>query len=256
MACNSVRRSCYPRTLLSALEATTISYVACALFSYAAWWKKLYDLQSPMIVSIAANHPLADWVKGMPLYISFDEEPKMTFDNRTYVLYVLGIFSMFASYSRLHLLAWEVHFGSTLEQQLWRWLTISLLAIHIPLCTAALLTQTRAGSVTVKKACIATWQWLAESLPKSITPRVARPFFKKIPRAGWPGEGGATCMASEISDSDSHAAVRLHEGVLDGGVVHGIEKNAVPSLRHGQLDQVLATHSLKRHGFISRWGEI
>lgn len=165
---------------LSALEATTIAYVACALFAYGAWWNKPYDLQSPAVVSIALNHPLASRAKEMRPYIGFDEEPKMKFDDRTYILYVLGTFTILGSYSGLHLLAWGVHFGSTLEQQLWRWLTVSLLAIHVPLCTASLFIQTRAGAVTVKKACIATWQWVAESILRPITPKVARPLLKQL----------------------------------------------------------------------------
>lgn len=165
---------------LSALEATTIAYVACALFAYAAWWNKPYDLQSPAVVSIPAQHPLASRMKDMASYIGFDEEPTMSFSDRVYVIYVIGTFTILGSYSGLHLLAWGVHFGSTLEQQLWRWLTVSLLAIHIPLCTASLLMQTRAGCVTVKKACVASWQSLAEILLKPITPKLMRPLMRKL----------------------------------------------------------------------------
>jgi hypothetical protein len=68
---------------LSALEATTISYVSCALFAYSMWWKKPYDLQSPIVVSVAADHPLAAQLKDHTSYIAFDHEPALEIDDRT-----------------------------------------------------------------------------------------------------------------------------------------------------------------------------
>ena len=165
---------------LSSLEATTVSYISCALYAYAVWWNKPYDLQSPVVVSVAADHPIANYLKSRPTYVPFDQEPNLEVDDRTQILYLLGSFLIFGTYSGLHLLAWEVHFGSSIEQQLWRWLTVSLLALHVVVYTAALLVQSRASAVKVKENCIASWQWLAECLLKPITPNAVRPFLRAI----------------------------------------------------------------------------
>lgn len=42
----------------SSLEALTVAYVVCALFSYAAWWKKPYDLESPLTVAVPPGHEI------------------------------------------------------------------------------------------------------------------------------------------------------------------------------------------------------
>ena len=126
---------------LSALEATTISYVPCALFAYSMWWKKPYDLQSPIIVPVPGDHPIAVQLKDHASYIAFDHEPALEIDDRTQIVFILAQTFIFAAYSGLHLLAWDVHFGSLIEQQLWRWMTVSLVALHVVLCTAALTVQ-------------------------------------------------------------------------------------------------------------------
>jgi hypothetical protein len=165
---------------LSALEATTISYVSCALFAYSMWWKKPYDLQSPVVVSVAADHPLVAQLRDHTLYVAFDHEPALEIDDRTQIIFIWAQTFIFATYSGLHLLAWDVHFGSLIEQQLWRWMSVSLVALHVVLCTAALMVQSRVSAVKVKKNCIASWHWLADSLIKPITPRPVRPFMHRI----------------------------------------------------------------------------
>jgi hypothetical protein len=59
-------------------------------------------------------------------------------------------------------------------------MSVSLVALHVVLCTAALIVQSRVSAVKVKKNCIAWWQWLADSLVKPITHRPVRPFSHRI----------------------------------------------------------------------------
>ena len=163
---------------LSQLEATTVAYASCALFAYAAWWHKPYDFQTPSVVVVTQKHPISGHLRNLPTYVPFDQEPDMMVDNTTYLIYVLGTFAIFGTYSSLHLLAWNLDFATDIEQQLWRWLNVSLLGLHVSLVTAAMVSQTRASTVKVEKACITTWLWLFERVFKPIIPTSARPFFQ------------------------------------------------------------------------------
>ena len=165
---------------LSALEATTTSYVSYALFAYSMWRKKPYDLQSPIVVSVAADHPLTVQLTDHASYIAFDHEPALGINDRTPSIFILAQTFIFATYMGFQLLAWDIHFGSLIEQKLWRWMDVSLVALHVVLCTAALVVQSRVSVVKVKKNCIASWQWLADSLVTPITPRTIRPFMHRI----------------------------------------------------------------------------
>lgn len=165
---------------LSTLEATTVSYVSCALFAYASWWNKPYDLQSPIAVSVPADSPLWRRLKDGPSYIRFDYEPKLDVDRRTQVLYCIGSLVLAETYCGLHLLAWNVHFGSEIEQQLWRWLNMYFIVLHVFVFFASLISHSRASVIKMRENCIASWQWLAECVLKPIMPKATQPFFRLL----------------------------------------------------------------------------
>lgn len=61
----------------SSLEALTVAYIICALFSYAAWWKKLYDLELPMATDVCPEHEVASLLEDKPSSISMIDDPDL-----------------------------------------------------------------------------------------------------------------------------------------------------------------------------------
>ena len=80
------------------------------------WWNKLYALQSPIVFSVPAEHPLPLRLKNHESYIAFDHEPSPEIDEQTHVDFILAQTPIFVTYSGLQFLAWDVHFGSAIEQ--------------------------------------------------------------------------------------------------------------------------------------------
>lgn len=62
---------------ISSLEALTVAYVVCALFPYAAWSKKPYDLESLLIVAIPSEHTLNFLFQNAPLAIPMNDDPAL-----------------------------------------------------------------------------------------------------------------------------------------------------------------------------------
>lgn len=117
------------------------------------------------------------------------------------VVYILARNFIFAKYSGLHLLAWDVHFCSLIEQQLWRWMTVSLVGLHVVLCTAAPFAQSRVSAVKIKRKCSAPWRWLAQSTLQSETKPLV---FAYHPRPGLCGRNRSPSMADQDGASATH----------------------------------------------------
>lgn len=171
---------CIQSLALSALETTTIAYVACALFAYVAWWKKPYELQSPTIISIAPNHPITHYLSSTPPHVPFNDDPAIHLDKKVYWTYVGVSTVMLLTYSGLHFLAWNLHFATRVERQLWRWLTLPLISLHTFFIVISLLTEARMSTPRGTDMCTATWLWLFDLIVRPVVPRRAYPFCRSI----------------------------------------------------------------------------
>ncbi|KAL8821928.1 MAG: hypothetical protein Q9191_007209 [Dirinaria sp. TL-2023a] len=113
------------------LEALTLAYVVCALFSYAAWWKKPYDLESPTIVTVSPEHEISFLLKDAPLTIPMNDDPDLPLLHDVLWTYVVPCTAAVLSFSTLHFLAWYDHFGTLAEQWIWRSTSILFVWFHL-----------------------------------------------------------------------------------------------------------------------------
>ena len=171
---------CIQSLALSPLEATTIAYVACTLFAYAAWWKKPYELQSPTIVVVEPDHPIKQYLRDVPPHVPLNNDQAVDLDKQVYWTYVSVSTVMFLTYSGLHFLAWNLHFATGVERQLWRWLTLPLISLHGFFIVISLLTEARISTPRGTDQCTSTWLWLFDRAVKPMIPRRAYPFFRSI----------------------------------------------------------------------------
>ncbi|KAF2112619.1 hypothetical protein BDV96DRAFT_648871 [Lophiotrema nucula] len=115
----------------SSLEALTVAYVVCTLFSYSAWWKKPYDLESPMIVEVAAEHEITSLLEDGPLMIPMNDDPDLPLLHNVLWTYVLPCTAAVLSFSTLHFLAWNDDFVTLTEEWLWRASSILFVWFHV-----------------------------------------------------------------------------------------------------------------------------
>jgi hypothetical protein len=55
VTCNIIARAAYSLPI-TAIEISTVAYVACALITYAAWWHKPKDMTTPIVVHLPYDH--------------------------------------------------------------------------------------------------------------------------------------------------------------------------------------------------------
>ncbi|KFX92859.1 hypothetical protein V497_08823 [Pseudogymnoascus sp. VKM F-4516 (FW-969)] len=115
----------------SSLEALTVAYVICALFSYAAWWKKPYDLESPTSTAVSREHEVTPLLKDIPLSIPMLDDPNLPLLHDILWTYVLPCTAAVLSFSVLHFLAWDDYFGSRTEEWFWKASSILFVWFHI-----------------------------------------------------------------------------------------------------------------------------
>jgi hypothetical protein len=112
----------------STLESITIAYVVCALCTYFAWWEKPYDLQAPIVVCVAPDNRLLGTL--VEEYISFNDDPDVEIDMRTFWIYTIPSAVTHLAYSSLHFLAWNDHFVTSTEKWLFRASCIIFVCFH------------------------------------------------------------------------------------------------------------------------------
>ena len=115
----------------SSLEALTVAYVVCALFSYCAWWKKPYDLESPTIVAVPPEHEVSSLLEGKPLSIPMNDDPDLPLLHDVLWTFILPCTAAVLSFSVLHFLAWNGHFETLTEEWLWRASSIMFVWFHV-----------------------------------------------------------------------------------------------------------------------------
>lgn len=115
----------------SSLEALTVAYVVCALFSYCAWWKKPYNLEAPTTVAISAEHEVISFFKDAPLSIPMNDDPDLPLLHDVLWTYVVPCTAAVMSFSTLHFLAWNDHFDTLTEEWFWRASSILFVWFHL-----------------------------------------------------------------------------------------------------------------------------
>jgi hypothetical protein len=123
---------------ISSLEALTVAYVVCALFSYGAWWKTPYDMESVVVIPIASDHELVPLLESEPFQIPFNYDPDLPLAHTPWWTYLLPCITAVMAFSCLHFLAWNAHFNTTIEKWFWRassimvtWFHVSFLAFSV-----------------------------------------------------------------------------------------------------------------------------
>ncbi|KAF2738240.1 hypothetical protein EJ04DRAFT_60287 [Polyplosphaeria fusca] len=115
----------------SSLEALTVAYIVCALFSYSAWWRKPYDLESPTAVAISPEHEVASLLKDSPLSIPLNDDPDLPILHNVLWTYLVPCTAAALTFSSLHFLAWDNYFDTVTEEWLWRASSIMFVWFHI-----------------------------------------------------------------------------------------------------------------------------
>ncbi|KAL8998655.1 MAG: hypothetical protein Q9169_002315 [Polycauliona sp. 2 TL-2023] len=115
----------------SSLEALTVAYIVCALFSYAAWWKKPYDLESPLTVVVPQGHELTSLLDNVPLAIPMNDDPDLPLLHSVLWTYILPCTAAVLAFSSLHFLAWNDHFVTLTEEWFWRASSILFVWFHL-----------------------------------------------------------------------------------------------------------------------------
>ncbi|KAL8727845.1 MAG: hypothetical protein Q9166_005791 [cf. Caloplaca sp. 2 TL-2023] len=122
---------CAQSLATSSLEALTVAYVVCALFSYAAWWKKPYDLESPWTVAVPPGHEITSLLENAPLAIPMNDDPDLPLLHSVLWTYILPCTAAVLAFSTLHFLAWNDHFDTLTEEWLWRASSILFVWFHL-----------------------------------------------------------------------------------------------------------------------------
>ena len=115
----------------SSLEALTVAYIVCALFSYAAWWKKPYDLESPTTVAVSPEYEVAPLLENLPLSIPMNDDPDLPLLHDVLWTFIVPCTAAVLAFSSLHFLAWNDHFDSLTEAWLWRASSILFVWFHL-----------------------------------------------------------------------------------------------------------------------------
>lgn len=115
----------------SSLEALTVAYIVCALFSYCAWWKKPYDLESPTTIAVSSEHEITTLVEDGPLTIPMNDDPDFPLLHGVFWTYILPCTAAVLAFSTLHFLAWYSHFDTQTEEWLWRASSILFVWFHL-----------------------------------------------------------------------------------------------------------------------------
>ncbi|KAL9610907.1 MAG: hypothetical protein Q9167_004417 [Letrouitia subvulpina] len=115
----------------SSLEALTVAYVVCALFSYFAWWKKPYDLETPTTVAVSPGHEVTSLLEDAPLSIPMNDDPDLPLFHNVLWTYTLPCTAAVLSFSALHFLAWNDYFNTLTEEWLWRASSILFVWFHL-----------------------------------------------------------------------------------------------------------------------------
>ena len=115
----------------SSLEALTVAYVVCALFSYFAWWEKPYDLESPTTIAVSSEHEVASLLADAPLKIPMNDDPDLPLLHGVMWTYILPCTAAVLSFGALHFLAWGDHFGTVTEEWFWRASSILFVEFHL-----------------------------------------------------------------------------------------------------------------------------
>ncbi|OBT43352.1 hypothetical protein VE00_05751 [Pseudogymnoascus sp. WSF 3629] len=115
----------------SSLEALTVAYIICALFSYAAWWKKPYDLELPMATTVFPEHEVAFLLEDKPSSISMIDDPDLPLLHDVLWTYIIPCTAAVLAFSALHFLAWNDHFGTLTEEWLWRASAVLFVWFHL-----------------------------------------------------------------------------------------------------------------------------
>ena len=115
----------------SSLEALTVAYIVCALFSYFAWWKKPYDLESPTTVIVSTEHQVTPLLENAPLSIPMNDDPDLPLLHNVLWTYIMPCTAAVLSFSALHFLAWSDHFDTLAEEWLWRASSILFVWFHL-----------------------------------------------------------------------------------------------------------------------------
>ncbi len=115
----------------SSIEALTVAYVVCALFSYSAWWKKPYDLETPTTVAVSPEHEVTSLLEDGPHSIPMNDDPDLPLLHNVLWTYVLPCTAAVLSFSTLHFLAWNDHFDTLTEEWLWRASSILFVWFHL-----------------------------------------------------------------------------------------------------------------------------
>lgn len=115
----------------STLEAMTLAYVICALFSYGAWWKKPYDLESPTSVAVASGHEIIPLLENEPFQIPFNDDPDLPLVRTPWWTFLLPCGAAVLAFSGLHFLAYNYQFSTAIEKWLWRASSIMVVWFHV-----------------------------------------------------------------------------------------------------------------------------
>lgn len=158
----------------SSLEAFTLAIVACTLVEYILWWKKPFDVHTPIIINLATVYTGHILEPGHLLQeneilmckrssdvdqLASNRRPNLNpftlwnVDRAYFMIFVALVFGA------CHLIAWNWSFPSRAEQMLWRIASIACAVLPAIFCTIQVLrgpgpetgrTQRRSRSKTTK----------------------------------------------------------------------------------------------------------
>ncbi|KAI8940842.1 hypothetical protein NX059_002103 [Plenodomus lindquistii] len=106
---------------VTTLELFTLANVCCGAVMYIAWWKKPFDIRTPIIVEISERLQDGDRIE------------RVTFDNSSdkYQRFHSAVAALcFGLFGGLHIIGWGFYFSS--EAELWLWRASSIICTLMP----------------------------------------------------------------------------------------------------------------------------
>ncbi|KAH9872622.1 hypothetical protein J1614_005015, partial [Plenodomus biglobosus] len=117
------------RMSVTTLELFTLANVCCGTIIYAAWWKKPFDIRTPVILRVER---LREEV------VAVANRVPLTGDEREGGLTGKNSFAVFIMTSGLlgglHILGWDFYFSSQLERWLWRVSSVTCTLVMVTWC--------------------------------------------------------------------------------------------------------------------------
>jgi hypothetical protein len=115
---------------VTTLELFTLGTVVCAAVTYSAWWEKPFDIRIPLTVEAESDLPdTIHVVPRLPLFVRAEANerlPRLKLHGQ--YIFMMSILLVFGG---MHLIGWQFHFTTPVEQWLWRGSSLGSLVLPI-----------------------------------------------------------------------------------------------------------------------------